>query len=278
MIPRLLPILFLSIIKLGICGEFEKNTFPTSFSGLGEKHPWLEDLGTVPSDSGKKLKELLQSWRSASGTEAFSLPVEVIGYETPGNPFYVGAAQRMIIESSFERAQAIVDDFTHYVGIFDGLISVKSVMADGNRVITEWEESIPIPFVRNERNQMIYLVSSPKPGLRVYRYGLKESNHLLRSDGFIVLERLATGKTLFTEYDFFDADLGIVKSFGPKKFWDESVEGLFQTDFALKLRAEHGDWSKKQVLEESKKLLKKAPVGGVFENRRPFGITHADHH
>ena len=54
-------------------------------------------------------------------------------------------------------------------------------------------------------------MSSPRAGFRTYRYGLKESNHLRRDDGVIVLESLDAGRTLYTEYDFFDADWGVAK-------------------------------------------------------------------
>jgi hypothetical protein len=44
--------------------------------------------------------------------------------------------------------------------------------------------------------------------------------------------------------------------------WKESLEDIYQSDLALKLRAENADWTAKRVLEESeahaKVLLKRA--------------------
>ncbi|MBC7692337.1 MAG: hypothetical protein H7222_11290 [Methylotenera sp.] len=34
------------------------------------------------------------------------------------------------------------------------------------------------------------MISHPKPGTKLYRYGLKSSNHLKTADGFMLLEKL----------------------------------------------------------------------------------------
>ena len=158
----------------------------------------------------------------------------------------------MLIAAPFERVASVVDDYGSYVGLFDGLNKVETLSLDGNRATTHWEEVVPLPFVPNEHNQMIHLVSTPRAGFKVYRYGLKKGDRLKSNDGVIVLEATSFGQTLYTEFDFFDADWGLAKSFGVPKLWKECLEGVYQSDYALKLRAEHIDWTSEKVRETSK--------------------------
>lgn len=182
--------------------------------------------------------------------------VESQCFEMLKNPTYIGVGQRMVVSVPFERMVEVVDDYPAYVGIFEGLVRVAAVEVDGNRTVTEWEEEIPFPFVPNERNQMIHLVSTPRPGFKVYRYGLKKSNNQTKNDGVIVLEQSGKSKTLYTEYDFFDANWGIAKSFGLDHIWKDSLEDLFQSDLALKLKAENSSWLPARVKSESLAIAK----------------------
>lgn len=243
----------------------------TSFSNLPQTHDSQSDLGSVPSPYYSVLKKVVKNWPKS---DPFSKKdqgdtVEALAYVTPGNDYYIGAAQRMIVSAPFETVTKVVDNFTKYVEFFDGLIRAEGVSADGNLVTTSWENSIPVPFVANERNQMIYLVCSPKPGLRLYRYGLKESNHIKMSDGFILVERLSESKTRYTEIDFWDAGGGLASFAGSRKMWSESIEGLLQTDYAFKLASEHPEWSSKKVLEESKHLAEKSKIDSIIDKKYP---------
>lgn len=234
----------------------------SSFAGLKEKFSILSDIGSVPSPYRDKLKSLIATWPKSVSfqknqpAKVGEADIEIQCYETLNNPTYIGVAQRMVVAAPFERVVSVVDDYGKYVGIFEGLKKVNSISVDENRVVTAWEEEIPFPLVPNEHNQMIHLVSNPHAGLKIYRYGLKESNHLTRNDGFIVLEAGRFGETVYTEFDFFDADWGIAKSFGVDRLWKGCLEGLYQSDFALKLRAEHGNWSAERVLETSNNFAK----------------------
>ena len=249
---------------------------PRSFAGLTESHHWDAELGdslspAVPSPYAVKLREILR--KRIAGVDldrqkpAVESAVQLICYETEGNPFYIGAKQQMTVEADLKTVASTVDEFTKYTGIFKGLILAEPVRADGNLVLTRWEEHIPVPFVPNERNETWYLVAQPSSNLKIYRYSLAKSNHLNKSDGFIMLKAQGT-RTLFTEYDFFDADWGIAKALGVDHAWKESLEGLYQSDMALKLRAEHPDWSSKRVLEESTYAAEKAPLEQVIKYKQ----------
>jgi hypothetical protein len=221
-----------------------------------EKFSPFSSLESVESRYTQALCQLAQNWpRGVSFNGAppsVGRPtLESECYETEGNPTYIGIGQRMVIGASIARVSAVVDDFAGYVGIFDGLVSVHPVATDGNRLVTEWEESIPFPFVPNEHSQMVHLINQRGPALRTYRYGLKKGTDLLKDDGIVVLEAKSPDETIYTEYDFFDANWGIAKSFGVDRLWKRNVEGIYQSDLALKLRAEHPDWLSKKVLSES---------------------------
>ncbi len=228
-----------------------------SFGRLPEKYPASEALGSVPSPYREKVLTLVATWPKKSTFNRKTLPpadgadIETQCYETPKNPTYIGVGQRMVVAVPYERMVEIVDDFPAYVGLFEGLVRVTAKEWDGNRTVTEWEEEIPFPFVPNEHNQMIHLISSPRPGLKIYRYGLKRSDNMVKNDGAIVLERGDKGQTLYSEFDFFDANWGIAKSFGVERVWKDSLEGLFQSDLALKLRAENPSWTTTKVRAES---------------------------
>lgn len=259
----------------------ELGPLPKSFAQLHETHATYESLQASPSKYADELTKLLKQWPKGTSFTDVTLvgekdqffPLKIRCISTEGNDYYIGLAQKMIVDAPFARVETVVDHFSDYVGMFDGLVHVEMVSADGNKLVTSFEENIPIPFVPNEKDQMIYIISKPKEGFKIYRYGLKESNHLTKSDGFIVLEAQPEGKTIYTEYDFFDADWGIAKSVGRDKIWQDSVEGLLQSDLALKLASEHADWTKKQVFWESKDWLKKASVKSCIAEKKKFSLS-----
>ncbi len=239
-------------------------------------HPIGESLAVIHSPYTDLVKKLAVEWESKTafvdlfrdGSSVSSPTVQITGYLTPAKPFYVGVLQNVIIEAPFARVRAVVDNFPGYLGIFDGLIQAKLVSEDGNLFLTEWEEHIGVPFVPNERNQVTYLISDLRSGDRIYRYGITRSNHLKASDGIIAVEKLSLNRTRYTELDFIEPDLGAAKILGSDSIWRECIEGLLQSDLALKLAAEHPDWSAREVLEKSKSLLKLQPIDPLLRSRR----------
>ena len=83
----------------------------------------------------------------------------------------------------------------------------------------------------------------------------------------IVLDAISTHLTRYVEFDFWDAHWGIAKTFGAKKIWQNSLQGLVQSDLAIKLRAENKDWDEKKVLSESKNQADAYPTEDRFNKR-----------
>jgi hypothetical protein len=117
---------------------------------------------------------------------------------------------------------------------------------------------------------MVYLTDLQKPDRKIYRYKLRQEGKIKLSDGIIVIEAEKTGGTRYTEYDFWDANWGPVKTFAPGRIWKDSVEGIYLSDIAIKLKAEHPDWSYKRIAEESKGLMEKFPYEPELKRRKKF--------
>ena len=254
---------------------------PIGFAQLRMSHLLSEPLRTIESPYGEALRKLAVDWKSRGSIWKSTVPmpsessrpmVRITCLSTPGRPFYIGIQQEMVIEAPLARVREVVDFYPGYVDIFDGLLKAKLVSEDGNRVVTEWEERIAIPFVPNERNQVVYLISDPDPGTRIYRYGIIQSNHLKTSDGLIVVEAVSPTRTLYTEFDFFEPDLGAAKLLGADPVWRESVEGFIQTDLALKLSSEHSDWRAEEVRRQSKLLLKGFAAREIVQRKKEIPL------
>jgi hypothetical protein len=209
---------------------------------------------------------------AATGSSAQS--VKLVAYSTPGREHAIGIGQSMRVAAPLEAVRKVMEDFDHYKDLFFDFKDVHLEERDGNRVVTYWEQSIPIPFVPNTKYSTWFYILDGGPDRAVYRYQLKSSNSLLYSDGLMVLERDGPGSTLYTEYDFFDASWGIAASFAPARIWRDSLKGIYDSDIAIKLRAEHLDWDYGKVRRESKRLWEEEypedVVGDVIESKKPF--------
>jgi HD-GYP domain-containing protein (c-di-GMP phosphodiesterase class II) len=116
---------------------------------------------------------------------------------------------------------------------------------------------------------MGYLIDRSSPSRTIYRYQLHQSGKLKNSDGLIVVEK--AGKAVrYTEYDFWDADYGLLKTLAPSKIWTASVEGIYQSDVAIQLKAEHPDWDYAKVRKESEEAKKGFPFEDKVKERKPF--------
>jgi hypothetical protein len=104
----------------------------------------------------------------------------------------------------------------------------------------------------------------------LYRYQLKNSSSLKASDGIIVLEATSPSQTRLTEIDFFDADYGILKVLAPGKIWSDSIHDIYISDMAVKLKAEHNDWSYESIAKQAKESAEHFPFEEVIEKRSPF--------
>jgi hypothetical protein len=242
--------------------------FLTLSAQAAEKHGLTEKLPGIESVPSTYLIELLKDWPKKDPFKPSPAPspgLQIVCLETPGNSLYFGAEQVMQVRAPLSRVAQIIDDFSEYPALFDGLLS-----QNGNLLVVASEQHIPIPFVPNEKSEMYYLVNEPSSSRRVYRYQLKSSNHMKANDGLIILEKKSDSLTSYTEFDFWDADWGVAKALGAEKIWKDNLEGLYQSDLAILLRAEHLDWNDEKVMNESKALLKTMPITEDYRSRKPL--------
>ena len=213
-----------------------------------------------------------QEWNLALNREN---AVELQCIETPNNPFYIGLKQNLIIYSSLSAVEAVLDDVGHYKDLFPDFEDVHVAAKDGNKWVVSWEQKIPVFFIPNIKYEVFYLVDKSLPGRRVYRYQFKGGDNLKYNDGVIVIENDPRGTsvspmTRYTEYDFYDADWGILKTVAPGKIWKRSVGDIFLSDIAIKLKAENPDWSYEKIKEESEKSLGRFPLERVIGKKTLF--------
>lgn len=181
--------------------------------------------------------------------------VDLVCFETPGMPGGIGIGQSMTINVSIDQVRKVIEDFDHYKDIFFTFKEVTASDFDGNRLITHWEESIPIPFTDNTKYSTYFYIDNRNSDHAFYRYQLRESNSLKYSDGLIVLDRLNHNdakNTRYTEYDFYDGSAA--PSVMMNRVWRDSLREIYYSDIAIKLKSEHPDWDYKNIRIESKRL------------------------
>ncbi len=189
-------------------------------------------------------------------------------FEVVKGSLYLGLEQQQVITAPLSAVAAVLDNVDQYVELFEGFASVRRVKESETQWVLAWEQTIPIFFLPNEKYETYYFVDQPTPLRKVYRYQLKQQDGRIRfNDGLIVLEALDSQRTLYTEVDYVDADWGPLKVLGDSRIWKESVEGLALSDFAIRLKSEHLDWSYSKVRSEARSLLKLSPVDRVVEER-----------
>jgi len=199
-----------------------------------------------------------------------SNPIHLHCFSTPAQPYYIGVQEEMRIEAPLETADHVVSDIGHYQEIFPGYKDIHVVRKEGNRWLTYWEQRIPLFFISNVRYELWYVIDHHDPKRIIYRFQLAKADKVHHSDGIIVLEPLGPHSTQYTEYDFWDADFGLLKTLAPGRIWRESIEGVYLSDLALKFKAEHPQWSASQIQHEAKKQLDRFPVDQAIADRVEF--------
>ena len=198
-------------------------------------------------------------------------PLKIQAITTEGNDYFIGVAQMMTIKAPLAQVMAFLDHYENYPQYFDGLKKAEILETkkekDRNWLRIFFEQTIPIPFVPNDRNEMVYSVKASDPSHVVYRYQFRDGNDLISNDGMILLDALSTRLTRYVEFDFFDAHWGIAKTFGAKKIWARSMRGLVQSDYAIKLKVENPGWDPKKVLNESKEFSESYPAEDRYLSR-----------
>lgn len=236
-----------------------------------------EDLGGPPSRYAEVVTALAQLRGAPGPTAVGSSPVALRCVATPGQPKYVGIVQRMEIDAPVEEVDRILADLSHYRDLFPDLVDAHEVPGsrDGNRYRTAWEQRVPVFFLPNTRYELTYLEARGPDGRVAYRYRLARRGELTHSDGAVVLEPAGPGRTRFTEYDFFDARWGLIPE---SMVWRESVGGAFASDLAVKLRAEHRDWSYARVAAEASRGRRDASglIDGCVRQRVAADVVLAE--
>ncbi len=242
----------------------------------GANYPIQTELPGPKSIYTPLLIQLLEQWppKDLSFQKDSPHPLQLRCLETPDNSFAIGLEQVMRIEKPLEEVAKVIDDIDHYQEIFTGFEKIQVESRDQNKIVTFWEQIIPSPFP-NEKYHMTYLLDKQTPGRHIYRYQLKSGGSLKYSDGIIVLEADGKNATRYTEYDFFDANWGLIRVFAPSRPWRDSVEGLFLSDVAFKLRAENPALSSEEIRNQAQEALKKFPIDEVLAKRARFSLLKA---
>jgi hypothetical protein len=220
------------------------------------------------------IEALVARWGLTASEPTWPRSLALACLTTPGEESYVGARQEMLIEAPLTDVTSVLDDVPHYRDLFPDTVDVQVVPGSrrGTRFVTAWEQRAPVFFLPNTRFELVYQVERPDPARVAYRYWLRRSGTIRHSDGVVLLEALGPGRTRFIEYDFFDAAWGPVPL---SLVWSETLKGMFLSDVAVKLKAEHPDWSHRRVATEAERRWSAEPElvdrcrAGAHEMRKP---------
>lgn len=232
-------------------------------AGREQDWPWDVSVGQIQSRYTAPLlgflRSRLASRRPIPGPDPSALASAKGGLwfrclETEGSPFFMGFEQHLIISAPLDGVAQVLDRMDNYAELFPGYESVKFISRERNRWLTHWEQEIPIPLVPNIHFEMEYVVSKVSPMVRLYRYQLHSGESLKSSDGAVILQSLGGGKTLFSEWDFYDAHWGIASSFGRDRIWRENAKGILLSTLAVKMKAEKPELSESQALKAAERF------------------------
>ncbi len=193
--------------------------------------------------------------------------IGVQALSTEGNPTYMGFFQSVRIEAPLAKTLGTVLDFESYPETLVDVVSTSFKKLENGRYEVLLEQRIPLPFVPNERNVMIYEVVRSSDDSALIRYQLKSSKYLRFYDGAILLSARGKSQTEYLAVDFWDADWGLAKAFGTDRLWRSNLEGLLQADLAVKLKAENPAWPNAKVKDESRKLAASLPIKDWVKRR-----------
>jgi hypothetical protein len=225
------------------------------------------------------LTQVLKRWAplradvTPAAREAGSVAITCVA--TIGSERYVGMIQRQRIQAALTMVEEVLDDIDHYKDLFPGTIDVRVVpgslrLVPGTppaaRFDTAWVQRPPIFLMPDIHYEMANLVEKT-PARAVYRYKLRLGDVLTASDGLIVVEAIDSTTTEFTEYDFFDGHWGLLPTW---LVWRESLKGAFQSDVAIRLKAEQPAWDYLRIAAEAERLasLESKRFERCFADRR----------
>lgn len=247
---------------------------PLTVNEKATEYPIDAMLGGVESRYSGFVRRLAASGPSSedkTGTSHYIDDAFMECYKVSGDDFFIAVKQSLIIRSSIEQAENILDDFSGYHKIFEDLIRVDILEKDKNKTLTLWEQHIPTPFAANDITELYY-ITKKMDKTKVYRYQLKKSTTTKTNDGFIAVENNGEKETIYTEYDFIDGDWGVLRLRGAEKIWKLILLGILQSDFAVKLKAENPEWKDDKILKESRRLAERWPVDECIKNKKALDV------
>jgi hypothetical protein len=227
-------------------------------------HPLSDPLPGPDSPSTAWVLERVLHW-APSAEESRDVPILLDCLLTPGQPDTVGVRQFMSISAPLSEVAAVVEDFAHDAQLFPDLADVHVVKGseEGNRFAVSWEQRVPVFFVPNVRYETTWLLERQEKRVS-YRYKLKAKGTVKTTDGFIVLEDAGGGLTRYTEVDFIESATGPVSM---ATVWEMTLSGMFRSDVAIKLKAEHPGWTYPRLRSEADQLLERFPTTACFQKR-----------
>jgi hypothetical protein len=233
-----------------------------------------ETLGGIVSPYTAPVAALARGWPPKDLASLRERPgdVKIRCLTHPGDGLYIGAVQFMHVNAPLAKVREILESYPDYAKLFDGLAVSEVRERQGDRLTLYTEQTIPFPFIPNEKTETYYLTTFPAPDRVFYRYQLKASNHLKFSDGLSVAEATPSG-TDYYEYDFFDADWGMAKALGAAKLWRESLNGFYQSSLAVKLKAESPGASFADIRRRSIEGTRSEPLTECYDHRREASLS-----
>jgi hypothetical protein len=251
-------------------------TVAAAASAQGSASDGLEGIDSVYTEY---LTQVLKRWAPARTDVGLATraagSVAITCVATLGSERYVGMIHRQRIEAKLEMVEEVLDDIDHYKDLFPGTIDVR-VLPGSRRSVpgapavarfdTAWVQRPPIFLMPDIRYEMAYLVEKA-PARAVYRYKLRFGDKLTASDGLVVVEAIDSTTTEFTEYDFFDGHWGPLPTW---LVWRESLKAAFQSDIAIRSKAEQPAWNYLRIAAEAERLasLESKRFERCFADRR----------
>ncbi len=230
------------------------------------------DLGGIKTSYTDLVVQTLMAWPPAyvdfaKWEKAWTAPVKLVCYDTPGDEFRVGVMQLTWINAPIERVDQVMSNVEGFKALSPGFKRIELLNRDGNLFSTVWERSIPIPFVPNVVYEMNFVSTHPSPDKIMYRHQLKSSKNIKGTDGITVLEKLPDGRVRYTGFEFLDADWGIAKTFAPGRIWKDTVQGYFLSALVRKLQAENPEWEPKKVVDQARETVEQFGVEECLGNK-----------
>lgn len=237
------------------------------FANAGDFYPIEEKIpGAKESIFTAKVSQILRVWppEGFPAVLSDSEPIWIRGMKVPGDADYLGIKKRMLVHVPLSVFAKTVLDFVRYKDGSSIIKNAELVSKDGNRTTVLWESYSPAFFVPNTKYEQSYVIDERAResvrGRVLFRFQLRNSNHIEFSDGVVVLESVGEN-TLFTSFDFVKPDTGIFGAFVSRnKMWEKTIEGYCRGDLVLKIKAEHATWKMDQVKDYLDRIMNKVSI------------------